>query len=47
MHRAICTLPHASAAMTASEEFDKLCFEYGIELDEDVRDDIHHRFGRT
>ena len=21
---------------TASEEFDKLCFEFGIELDEDV-----------
>lgn len=22
---------------TAAEEFDKLCFEYGLEIDEDVR----------
>jgi phenylalanyl-tRNA synthetase beta chain len=25
-------------ALLATQEFDRLCFEYGLELDEDVRD---------
>jgi len=29
---------------TASEEFDKLCFEFGIELDEDVSAAYFSRF---
>ena len=31
----LCNSPD-SISVTASEEFDKLCFEFGIELDEDV-----------
>jgi phenylalanyl-tRNA synthetase beta chain len=37
----------ALTTLLATEEFDKLCFEYGLELDEDVRPIIDCAIHRT
>lgn len=36
--RSLCTVTVCSVNLfSATEEFDQLCFDYGLELDEDVR----------
>lgn len=40
----LCDLRTQYSRAIASEEFDKLCFEFGIELDEDVSAAYFSRF---
>lgn len=40
LSRSSSTIPTDTPVLTATEEFDELCFQFGIELDEDTTEQV-------